>query len=106
MTLQIFRVIVRGTFDHLDETVRAELLANAADHDVTRAAFRADGTLTYDTRLVGFSFRYELRDDGDDAESAVVERARALAEASLAAMDVGYRDLRIEAIDMADVWRR
>ena len=106
MTLQIFRVIVRGTFDHLDDTNREALLASAADHDVTRAAFRADGTFTYDTRLVGFSFRYELRHDGDDAESAVVERARALAEASLAAMDIGSRDLRVQAINMADVWKR
>ena len=106
MTLQIFRVIVHGTFDRLDETARAELLASAADHDVTRAAFRADGTFTYDTRLVGFSFRYELRDDGDGAESAVVERARAKAEASLAAMDIGSRALRVQTINMADVWKR
>jgi len=115
MTLQIFRVIVRGRFDRLDDAARAELLAGAADHDVTRAAFRADGTLTYETRLVGFSFRYELRvdgddgDDGDDAEgadAAVVERARALAESSLAAMAIGYRDLQVQAVNMADVWRR
>ncbi len=106
MTLQIFRVIVRGRFDRLDETARAELLASAADHDVTRAAFRAEGTFTYDTRLVGFSFRYELRDDGDDPERAVVDRARVMAESALAARGVGYRNLRIEAINMADVWRR
>jgi hypothetical protein len=106
MTLQIYRVIVRGKFDGIDDATRGELLAAAAEHDVTRAAFRADGTLTYDTRLVAFSFRYELRDDGDDPEAAVVERARFMAEASLVALKVGYRDLRIEAINMADVWRR
>jgi hypothetical protein len=106
MTLQIYRVIVRGTFDRLDDTTRSELLATAAEHDVTRAAFSADGTLTYDTRLVAFSFRYELRDDGDDPERAVVDRARVLAESSLVAIGVGSRDLRVEAINMADVWRR
>jgi Family of unknown function (DUF6204) len=106
VTLQIFRVIVRGKFDGLDDATRVELLAAATEHDVTRAAFRADGTFTYDTRLVAFSFRYELRDDGDDPEHAVVDRARAMAEASLVGLGVGYRDLRIEAINMADVWRR
>jgi hypothetical protein len=106
VTLQIYRVIVRGKFDRLDDAIRGTLLADAADHDVTRAAFRADGTFTYDARLVAFSFRYELRESGDDPERAVVDRARVMAESSLVALGVGFRDLRVEAINMADVWRR
>jgi len=106
VTLQVFRVIVRGKFDRLDDASRSTLLAAAAAHDVTRAAFRADGTFTYDTRLVAFSFRYELRDDGDDPEGAIMDRARVMAESSLGALGVGYRNLRVEATNMADVWRR
>jgi hypothetical protein len=108
MPLRIFRVVVRGHFDRLDDGQRAVLLAEAENYEIFKSAYTADGTLTYEPNLVAFSFRYELRDSGDDdvatAEARVVEAAMTKARASLAVMAVDYKHLRASATNMADVW--
>jgi hypothetical protein len=108
MTLHIFRVTVSGQFDHPDDQRRAALLAGADDHVVARAEFTRDGTLTYELPLVSFSFRYEIRvDDDDDAspETAAAARAEQQAITSLRARGIPHRHLRVQATDMAAVWR-
>jgi len=57
----VYRVVVRGQFSDLDDDLRARLLAEAADHDLFRSAFTAEGTFTYDERLIAFNLRYEIR---------------------------------------------
>ncbi len=106
----IYRVVVRGQFADLDDHTRARLLEEAPDHDVFRSSFTADGTFTYDTRLVSWNLRYELRvaDDPDgspvDAEEAAA-RCLTRAEAWLDSVELGHKHVRATATDMASMWR-
>ena len=43
------RVTVRGRFGELGHEARAYLRANQDQHDVSRAAYTIEGTLTYDS---------------------------------------------------------
>ncbi len=109
MATRIYRVVVRGHFHGLDEEQRANLRAAAADHEIFKSAYTRDGTLTYEPNLVAFSFRYEMREPDDtlsdaEAESAVIDAAKAKARASLDVMGVEHRHLRATATNMADVW--
>jgi Family of unknown function (DUF6204) len=108
MSLHIFRVTASGQFHALDDERRATLLAEAADHVVARAEFTRTGTFTNEVPLVSFSFRYETRVDDDEAADPAAEaadRAREQAIASLDGRGIHYRHLRIQATDMADMWR-
>ncbi|HEY9556694.1 MAG TPA: DUF6204 family protein [Acidimicrobiales bacterium] len=103
--MRIFRVTVRGWFDGLDDERRAALLAVADDHDVVSVgAYTEAGTLTYERSLHTFTFRVQLRAEGDDAEAEVLERATALATDRLADLGAGHRDVRANAKDMASIW--
>lgn len=106
---KIQRVVVRGHFADLDDDTRARLLAEAADHDIFRSAFTADGTFTYDDRLVAFNVRYEIRvpdaDDADDAEAAAVDVAIERTTRWLTSVGIGHKHLRATATDMTSVWR-
>jgi hypothetical protein len=107
MTLRIYRVTVRGRFAGLDDEARAALLADVDDHDVvTAGAFTERGTLTYDRSIDFFTFRFQLRQHDDDADTRVLEQARDLAEAHLRERGLGHRDLKVQATDMATMWRR
>ena len=78
----LFRVTVRGQFDRLSEDQRGALLADAAAHDtVTAGRFTEDGTVTYQSDLVGFTFRYLIAAAGPAAE------ADAATEGELRAID-------------------
>jgi hypothetical protein len=77
VAVHIHRVFVRGRFGALDPGTRARLLADTAQHDLTRAAFTEAGTLTYEPSLVSFTSRFRLRAEGDDSEAVVTGRARA-----------------------------
>jgi len=98
-----YRVLVRGRFGELDERARASLLDSAADHDLLKAAFTTDGTLTYDRSLLGFAFRYEVVTAGDNAERDARDEAQLRTEATMS--DAGYpvRDLRVSATSMSDI---
>lgn len=106
MGLHIFRVMVRGRFSGLDANTRERLVAEAGAHDVFSAAFTAAGTFTYEPSLHAFTFRYEVRESGDDPEAAATERAREAASAYLDANGIGYTDLTIVATDMASNWAK
>jgi hypothetical protein len=100
-------VVVRGHFHDLDAQQRANLKAQADNYEIFKAAYTADGTLTYEPSLVAFSFRYEIRDSDESpagAEDRVIEAAMAKARVSLDTMGVDYRHLRATATDMATVW--
>lgn len=103
--MQIFRVTVRGRFAHLDDDQRARLRANAGAHEVVaHGRFSENGTLTYEPSLHAFTFRYQLRADGDDSEAEVLERARSSAQAELTGLGVEFERLRAQATNMADMW--
>lgn len=104
---RIYRVVVRGHVAELDDEVRAALLAEAEEHSIFRSAFTADGTFTYDERLVAFNLRYEIRvpDDADGAGAPAVDEALARASAWLTSVGIGHKHLRATATDMADLWR-
>ena len=118
MSLRIYRVVVRGMFAELDADTSAGLRATAAEHDIFVAAYTAAGSFTYDDRLQAFSFRYEMRvrseddrsaaDDGaagGEDEETVLARSLELAAAYLVERGIGFKRLRSNATDMADLWR-
>ena len=83
------RVTVRGRFSELSDQAREYLRSNQDEHDVSRAAYTAEGTLTFDS-LIDF-FR-ALRTAGDwTIASRAVPRT----------MGFGYR---VSRRGMADVW--
>jgi len=106
---KIHRVVVRGHFDGLDENMRGRLLAEAGEHEIYRSAFTADGTFTYDDRLVAFNVRYEIRvpddDDTGDPEAAVVDLAIDRTTRWLTSVGIGHKHLRATATDMTSAWR-
>ena len=105
--LHVFRVTVRGQFHDLDDApaVRQALVDTAADHDIFRSAFTADGTFTYEPALVAFNLRYEVRRRGDDAHQAALDEGIERAIAYLSGRNISHRHLRASATDMADMWR-
>ena len=107
MSIHIFRVVVRGHFHDLDDAARALLLAELDDHDIFKASYTADGSFTYESNLVAFSFRYEVRERDDvaaDAEARAIELGLEKAATSLEAISVGHRHLRATATNMASMW--
>lgn len=111
MTVSIFRVTVRGQFADLTENQRNDLLANAEAHDIMVSAYNAAGTFTYDARVVVFSYRFEVRINSDDvtnAEDADAEAARIGEEKAILDLQrrgLGWKRLRSEVTNMADIWR-
>ncbi|KAA2265715.1 hypothetical protein F0L68_03850 [Solihabitans fulvus] len=103
MTQRDFRVKVRGRFDQLTEQSRATLLAEAAEHDVLNAGFSQEGTFCYRPDLVAFTFRFLISATGEDAADAAEVQAELRAAEVLAAAGHGYRDLRVDALDVADI---
>lgn len=107
VSTHIFRVVVRGQFHDLSASARQLLLGELDDHDIFKARYTADGSLTYERNLVAFSFRYEVRERDDvaaDAEGRAIETALSKATASLDALGVEHRHLRATATDMASMW--
>lgn len=103
--MRIFRVTVRGWFRDLTDPQRASLVAMADAHDVVSVgAFSEAGTLTYERWLHTFTFRVQLRAEGDDAEELVVQQASEMATARVAALGAHHRSVRATAQDMADIW--
>lgn len=104
--MRTFRVIVRGRFEGLSSEVKSQLLAKADSHDALDAAFTEDGTFTYDKALNAFTFRYLMNDNATDRKIAA---GNAETAAELAATDyleersIGYRDLRLESINMDEI---
>lgn len=102
MSTRTFRITVRGFFDGLQPEQRAELLARADEHDVLRAAFTAEGHLSYDLAARdAFAFRYA--DSGEEEVDilAATARAEAAAEAWLTGRGYGYKNLRSKAEDLS-----
>ncbi|MEW2283396.1 DUF6204 family protein [Streptomyces sp. NPDC047841] len=102
MTTRTFRITVRGAFDALTDDQRAALLADAAEHDVLRAAFTPEGTLTYDIAArPAFVFRFSATGEKEEDVLEATERAEEAAKSWLAARGYGYKQLRSSAEDLS-----
>jgi Family of unknown function (DUF6204) len=106
VALHLYRVVVRGVFDSLDDTGRDRLRGALDAHDIFDSAFTEAGTLTYDHHLHAFNTRFALRADGAPADNLAEVEAVSLARTAdlLAELGVTGRDLRVAITDMADVW--
>jgi Family of unknown function (DUF6204) len=101
---RIFRVTVRGRFSNLRDEARASLAMDQDEHDVSRAAYSAEGTLTYDRRLDFFSLRYEIRCSGERAGDLAVQLGLRRAEEFLNIVGLGHRNVKATAIDLSSIW--
>ncbi|KOV60381.1 DUF6204 family protein [Streptomyces sp. MMG1121] len=102
MSTRTFRITVRGAFDGLADAQRAALQADAAAHDVLRAAFTPEGSLTYDIAArPAFVFRFS--DTGEEEEDILeaTERAEEAAKAWLTERGYGFKNLRSSAEDLS-----
>lgn len=106
MALHLYRVVVRGRFDGLDDAGRDRLRAAAPEHDIFRSAFTRDGTLTYDEHLYAFNTRFEMRADGNPADNEAEVTARALERTAeiLATLGVRGSHTKVQITDMASIW--
>jgi hypothetical protein len=107
MTLRIYRVVVRGRFEGLDDAQRRALRDAAPAHDIFESAFTPEGTLTYDHHLYAFNTRFDLRARGEreEAEAEVRQVALERTEALLAELGVRGTVTKVVVSDMADIWR-
>jgi hypothetical protein len=102
MSTRTFRVTVRGVFDGLTTEQRAELLADAAEHDVLRAAFTPEGHLTYDIAArPAFTFRFLDSGEAEEDILEAAERAETAARAWLDERGYGHKNLRSQAEDLS-----
>ncbi|MFE0458401.1 DUF6204 family protein [Kitasatospora sp. NPDC058965] len=102
MTDRTFRIMVRGVFEQLTEEQRAELLAEAPDHDVLFARFTPEGHLSYDLRArADFTFRFQESGAADEDLLPATARAEAAAMEWLEQRGYGYKNLRSSAEDLS-----
>lgn len=102
VTTRTFRITVRGVFDGLSASQRAELLAHASEHDVLRAAFTREGHLSYDVAArTAFTFRFEDSGEAEEDIVAATARAEAAARDWLTGRGYGFAKLRAQAEDLS-----
>lgn len=102
MSTRTFRITVRGVFDGLTTDQRSELLARAAEHDVLRAAFTAEGHLSYDLAArSAFTFRFADSGEAEEDILEATERAEEAAKAWLARRGYSHKNLRSSAEDLS-----
>jgi hypothetical protein len=102
VSTRTFRVTVRGAFHQLTEQQRAELAAEAAEHDVLHAEYTHEGHLTYDLGF-GPAFTFRFLDEGEEEEEILLatERAEQQTRAWLDARGYAYKNLRSQAQDLS-----
>lgn len=109
MAVQVFRVIVRGRFDGLDDDARAMLRAGLDEVDPAASLFTVDGTLGYDKRLDFFAFRIEIRlqvEDGTpDATPEAFDEATLRLLQHLEDRGLRAKGLKPTGVNMASMWR-
>ncbi|BCL16037.1 DUF6204 family protein [Micromonospora sagamiensis] len=103
MARKSYQVIVRGRFAPLDDEQRAALLAKADEHDLLRAKFTEEGTVTYERSLLAFTFRCVVPATEEDDDAVVIGRAEALAVAAVRQIGADYRDLRSVSTDLDNI---
>ena len=100
----IFRVTVRGRFSALSGPQRAFLVEALDDHHVTKSAYTAEGTFTYDSNIYSFSLRFEIRVEGEHPDDLAGELGLQQAETFLRTLGIGYQHLKVTTTDMESMW--
>lgn len=103
--VRVYRVTVRGRFADMREAARQYLVDAIEEHSIFKSAFTSEGTFVYDEAIDFFSLRYEVRIPGgpEGSEDAASIGTRE-AEAFLATMGFGYRNLKVSVFDVSAVW--
>jgi hypothetical protein len=109
MPQRTLRITVRGSFRDLTDNQRAELRARAAEHDVLRASFTAEGDLSYDVDARPF-FTSRFLSEGETEEDVAraVASAEADARAALERRGLGYqlRSTQLQDLSQAPLSKR
>jgi hypothetical protein len=100
---RLVRVTVRGSFDGLSESQLVELRAASAAHDFMNTQYTAEGYLAYDLPRPFFTFRFAEEVEAADEVPAAGVRARAKAEAWMAARGYAIKGVSVQTVDMAEV---
>jgi len=104
MSTRTVRVTVRGSFDQLSDDQRAELLAEAAEHDFRYTEYTPQGHLSYDLAARPFfTFRFAGEAASEAEVPAVTARAEAAAAAWLTSRGLGYKHLTSQTVDLSQV---
>jgi hypothetical protein len=109
MSLRTLRITVRGSFPHLTDAQRAQLRARAAEHDVLRASFTAEGHLAYDVDARPFftyRFLYEGETDEDAARAAAGAEAAARAALEQQGLRFQLRSTHVQDLSQAPLSKR
>jgi hypothetical protein len=101
---RVYRVTVRGRFGDLTDVARRYLVGHQADHEIFNSGYTAEGTFTYDSRIDFFNFRYEVRVIDEEPQVAAETQALVETEAFLRTMKFGYRDLKVESVNLSAIW--
>lgn len=99
----IYRVTVRGRFDALGEMSRARLVREQPEHDIFKSAFTTEGTFTYDTNILFFNLRYEVRttQGSDEAGQLGISEAQKF----LRTLGYGWKKLKVNVVDTSTAWQ-
>jgi hypothetical protein len=102
MSLRTLRITVRGSFRDLTDAQRAQLRARAAEHDVLRASFTAEGHLAYDVDARPF-FTYRFLHEGENDEDVgrAVAGVEAAARSALEHQGLEYQLRRTHVQDLS-----
>ncbi|GAA2037861.1 DUF6204 family protein [Catenulispora yoronensis] len=106
MSPKTYQVITHGKFDVLTDEQRAALIAQADDHDLYKARFTEEGTVTYEPALLTFTFRCLVpatEETGEADVADVLSKAEHLAAAAIAELGGTCGDLRSAATDLSGI---
>ena len=104
MPPRILRITVRGSFQDLTDDQRAELRARAAEHDVLRASFTAEGHLAYDVDARPFfTYRFLSEAETDEDVAHAVVAAETAARAGLEQWGLGFQLRSTQVQDLSQV---
>ncbi|MFE6051650.1 DUF6204 family protein [Kitasatospora sp. NPDC056446] len=98
-----YQVITHGKFAELTDEQRASLVAQAGEHDLFKARFTEEGTVTYEPALLTFTFRVLIPAGDQDTEDLVLGQAEELAAAAIHKLGGSYRDLRSVSTDLSKI---
>jgi hypothetical protein len=98
------RVTVRGSFDALSAAQRAELLADAGEHDFLQTKYTSEGYLAYDVAARPFfTFRFVDEVAGEPEIAALTARCEAAAATWMTGRGYGFKGLSAQAVDQSEV---
>ena len=103
MNRKTYQVITHGKFAALTDEQRALLIAQAGDHDLFKARFTEEGTVTYEPTLRTFTFRCLIPATEEDTEALVLGKAEELAADAVRKLGGSYRDLRSVSTDLSSI---